>query len=155
MIVSCLIEQLFVFLYQTIQAQGNIRNFNIFRSIVNILPLPVAIFQYVCGWQPYWIIIDWILFKVICGGVLNLYFAHKNVKLSITQWLMSVLLPCSVITAVSCAFGFVLTQYGHYSLKGQLFDFLILFVFSLPSYWFFGIGKMDRQKILGTMRRQR
>ena len=148
MVVSCLVEQLFVFLYQTIQAQGNIRNYNIFRSIVNILPLPIAFFQYSNGWHPYWIIIDWIIFKVVFGGLLNLYYARKNVGLSLIKWLRHVFIPCMIVSLLSCLLGAALIWFGPNTPSRQILSFFFLFMLCLPLYWFLGISPKERKAIV-------
>lgn len=153
MIVSCLIDQLFVFLYQTIQAQGDIRDYNILRSIVNIIPIPVAILQFLCGWTPSWIIIDWIVFKVIFGGFLNLYYANRNVNLSILQWMKSVFIPCALITLLSCTVGLALNYIEHDGFLYQLVSFFIMFFVCLPLYWLIGISGTQRKKVLNRIKR--
>lgn len=153
MIISCLIDQLFVFLYQTIQAQGNIRDYNILRSIVNIIPIPIAVWQFLCGWNPSWIIIDWIIFKVIFGGFLNLYYAKRNVNLSISQWLNKVFVPCGLITVLSSLLGYALMQAEHNEFRSQIACLFVLFSASLPFYWFIGIGRNERKKVLNRIKR--
>lgn len=153
MIISCLIDQLFVFLYQTIQAQGNIRDYNILRSIVNIIPIPIAVWQFMCGWNPSWIIIDWIIFKVIFGGFLNLYYAKRNVNLSIRQWMRNVFTPCGLITVLSVLLGYALVWVEHGGPRLQIVYFFILFLGSIPFYWFIGISNNERKKVLNRIKR--
>ncbi len=148
MIVCCLTNQLFEFLYQTIQAQGTIRNYNIVRSVVNILPLPVSIWQFTCGWEPFWITVDWIFFYMFIGGLINLYYASRNAGLSLSKWLKKVLLPCMLITIISCSLGYIMELVGYHGRKEEIISFFVFFFACLPLYWFIGVSRSEREIVL-------
>ena len=154
MILFSLIDQMFVFLYQTIQAQGDIRNYNIIHSIVNILPIPLGIFQYYLGWAPYWIIIDQIVFRVTVGGLINLYYAKRNAGLSIKRWIVDVLAPCFSTVAVTCIIGLGISVWGNASLLQQLIKLFSLFVLSIPVYWFLSITPSEKSLIISKLRKK-
>ena len=147
MIVSCLIEQLFVFLYQSIQAQGEVKAYNIARSVSNILPILITTFQYHYGWDPQWVIINWIIFKVVVGGIINLYYAWRNLSLSIRKWLRLVLRPALLTIVPSLALSEFLMSFSVDGIILRLFRMFSMFVLSLPFYWIFAIGREEKQQL--------
>ena len=155
MIISTLIEQLFVFLYQTINANGNIRNFNIARSMTNIIPIFTSILCCSYGLPAYWVIVNWILFKVLVGGLVNLYYCKRNVGLSILTFIKKVLVPAITITAIPFVLYLLYikintTQITH--IDNIFFMLFILFI-NIPIYFYFGMGKTERINIFNLIKR--
>ena len=153
MIISCLIDQLFVFLYQTILAQGKVRGYNIVRSIFNIIPIIITIIQYELQWEPFWVLINWIIFKVLFGGLTNLYFAKRNINFPIGHWLIDVMLPCLVITvATGLLCGFSLNLYSETVLL-QFLKIVVLFIISVPLYYYLALSSDERRKFKSITKR--
>lgn len=144
MIISCLIDQLFVFLYQAIQAQGDVKNYNIIRSVVNILPILITIMLYEMGWKPYWVILNWIIFKVICGGLINLYFTWSTVNLSVISWIKNVFIPCITGAFLSCIICYLFKQIPSSSVLSNFSLLMFAFILCLPIYWMIAISKQEK-----------
>lgn len=87
------IEMLTYTLSTSIMAQGNIKQYNIYKSIINFLPLPIIIILFNYGFAPYWMYIIWTVCWSILGGIVSLVFAHRNVRLSYKVYYSKVLLP--------------------------------------------------------------
>lgn len=155
MLISTLIEQLFVFLYQTINAEGNVRNYNIARSVVNLLPIITGVACCSYGLAPYWVIINWITFKVFIGGLMNVFFSCRNVGLSATQFLKDVITP-SMMVSVIVVLAYKIIVYMNTTFKMVIPDvmiLLLLFVLSIPIYWFVGMGRLERHRILRLIKK--
>ena len=142
--VSGLIEQLYRFLYQAIQAKGNIKWFNIFSSISSIISIILTCVEFQLGFQPYWAILNWIIFRIIVGGIIYIYFAHKLIDFSVLKWSRYVFIPClASLFCLSCIYWEIRPQISD-SLMVQLSLFMTMFIVSLPVYWFLALSRNDR-----------
>ena len=155
MIISTLIEQLFVFLYQTINAHGNIRNYNITRSVTNILPVISSVVCCSYGMPAYWVIINWIIFKAIVGGVTNLYYCNRNVGLKITTFINKVLLPTGAVTAIPVVLYsiYAITNTAPATKVHDIAVLLCLFAINIPLYLYLGMGRTERERIFKIIKR--
>jgi hypothetical protein len=98
-----LVEQLFITLWGSISAVGNIRQFQIFNSILNFCPLVFSYFFFKLDYPPYTLYIVFIGYS-ICSSVLLLHFASVKCGLSIKYYLTNVVsrsLSVLVITAIA------------------------------------------------------
>lgn len=149
MICSTLIEQMFVLLYQTIMAQGSIKNYNIARSIINLMPILISIMM-MEFWRipPSWILLNWLIWKSTIGSIINLIYARNNVGLSILKFSKRVLLICSIL-AFTIVILNSLTKELQYTTSINFFVPLSLSILlSLPIYYFIGMTKLERKSII-------
>jgi len=144
LIISTLIEQLTVVLYQSIMAGGDIKKYNIYRSFVNISPLVVSILMFQFGdFPPYWALINWGIYKVFMGGLVNLYFSHLKLQLSLQVYLNKVLMPTISSSSMICAVFVVVTHTIDQWLIGLIGGALI----TLPIYWSISLSNHERKVI--------
>lgn len=151
MLVSTLIEQMFVFLYQSINAQGNVRNFNIVRSILNILPIVVMTVEFSFGMPPYHALLDWIVFKVVGGGLTNLYYAHKNFDFPIKKFLKTSIIHCILSSLIIASVCYLLRTQPTDNIAivfGRLIGMLVI---SIPIYWFVAVNQSEKQMFLSLL----
>lgn len=97
-LVRSLFEQLSINLWASISAQGQIKQFYMYKSVLNILPMLLTFLCFQYGLQPYWLYIVWIICWGILEGILIVYFAHKLCNLSIATFLKLVIMPCCLLT---------------------------------------------------------
>lgn len=148
LIISTLIEQLTVVLYQSIMAGGDIRNYNIAKSIANILPIIISIFMFQFGkYEPYWILINWGIYKSILGGIVNVYYAHIKLGLNMRIYNKQVLAPTIVSSVMICAMFLIITE----SINLWLVGFMLGTLISLPIYWSISLTKPERKQILSLI----
>lgn len=79
--------------HMSIMAQGNIKCYCIWRSIVNIIPIGATMIAFNYGFAPYWMYIFWTLFWSIIGGTLSIKYAKSNVGLQYSTYIETVLVP--------------------------------------------------------------
>lgn len=147
LIIAHLIEQLVSFLYQSIAAQGDIKKYNISRSIVNIMPLVTTIIMFILDFPAYWVIINWIIWYSIAGGIINIFFCKRNVGLSLMRYFSSVLKPCLSITICSILLNALLMKYAVIFHIQQIFCIIASIILSIPVYWYIGLNKKERHTI--------
>ena len=155
MIISTLVEQLFVFLYQTINAHGNIRNYNIMRSVTNILPIVSSVICCNYGMPAYWVIINWIIFKAIVGGVVNLYYSNKNVGLEFSRFINRVVLPTGIVTIIPIVLYkiYTITNTEHSTNVHDIVVMFCLFAINIPLYLYLGMEQTERERIFKLIKR--
>ena len=89
-----MIEQLFILMENAIAAKGNIKEFTISKSVLNILPVILTYFCFYFGYSPYFLYLNWITIGGIIGGGLLLYFTHKECGLLYSEYFIKVFNPC-------------------------------------------------------------
>ena len=146
-IIATLIEQVVSFLYQAIAAQGNIKYYNITKGVVNIMPIVSTIIMFMMGFEAYWAIVNWIIWYSIGGGIVNVYFANKNIQLSILKYFKYVLIPCIGVTVLSIVFNMIIITMITSEIQWFIL-FLLSFVISFPIYWFVGVNKTERAGLI-------
>lgn len=145
MMTSSLIDQITVFLYQSLQAQGNIKEYSIVKGVINILPILGSIVMFsLFEFEPYWALINLIIGKGILGGGVNLYFCRKNLSLSLRQFASEVILCCANISLCSILLGLLL----HSFLIHWLVGICLFLIASVPCYWFLGINQEEKKIIM-------
>ena len=155
MIISTLVEQLFVFLYQTINAHGNIRNYNIMRSVTNILPIVSSVICCNYGMPAYWVIINWIIFKAIVGGVVNLYYSNKNVGLELSRFISKVIFPTVVVTIIPIVLYkiYAVIDTEPFTRVRDVVVLFSLFSINIPLYLYLGMEQIERERIFKLIKR--
>lgn len=145
MIANALLNQMTVLLYQSISAEGNVRNYNIARSISNIMPLLLSILMIaIYDFSPNWILINWLVWKSVIGGVINVYYSHKNLGMKYGTFMWDVFGPCCIVVLSSSALYWCSIQIAsHLALN----PFAVLFatlIMSIPIYY--GLALTSQQK---------
>ena len=146
MICSTLIEQMFVLLYQTIMAQGNIKSYNIARSIVNLTPIiiSIAMMEYM-AFPPYWVLLNWLIWKSVIGSLINLIYAKKNVELSIRMFAKRVILTCSGCTVSIVLLNIAIKELQKYTNTNFILLLIVTAIISLPIYYIIGMNKSEKE----------
>lgn len=148
--ISSLIEQLYLFLNQSIQAAGNVKWFNIYSSIASILPIIATCVEFTFGFEPYWAILNWIIFRIVIGGVISVLYSYKNIGLSIIRWIRYVIIPCFMTFVCLAIVFYMLRPQLSYSIPVQLASIIVMFIVSLPVYWFVSLSCTDRKVMVSV-----
>ncbi|MBN1182656.1 MAG: hypothetical protein JXB49_10240 [Bacteroidales bacterium] len=100
LLIKNLIEQMFVTLPISISAVGNIKQFQIKISMLAILPLILSYFLFKQGHPPYTIYWLFIIQVFIRSFAIVLYYAKKLCGLSVKDYLIDVVLRCTIVSFV-------------------------------------------------------
>lgn len=151
MMTSNLIDQMTVFLYQSLQAQGNIKVYSIVKGIINIVPILSSIIMFsLFEFEPYWALINLIIGKGVLGGCINLYYCRKNISLSLKRFVSEVIVRCSNVTIYSILLGLLLHLFSIHWFVG----ICLFFIGSVPCYWFLSINQEERKMITNFIKRK-
>lgn len=151
LIIGTLIDQITVFIYQTISAQGEIREYSIVKGLIYLCPIITSILMFSIGnCLPYWALINWILFKMIIGGIINFYYGYKKTGLTLHQFTLKVLSPCLYIFVLTslCAIGILYCFHGLY----WFYSFILLIVLSIPIYYILGFTYKEKKVLLDLLK---
>lgn len=96
----------------SIMAQGNVKQYNLLKSVVNVLPLIIVPILFAIGWEPYWMYIVWIAAWSVLGGLVNIFCSVKLNHLSIRRYLKNVFWPICMLTAVSVVILWIGSNYA-------------------------------------------
>lgn len=148
---STLVDQITVFLYQSLQAQGDIKEYSITKGVVNILPIIASLLMFgLFDFEPYWALINLIIGKGILGGCINLYYSRKQISLSLRRFTSEVIVRCANITLCSIILGLLLHSLSIHWLVG----ICLFFIGSVPCYWFFGMNQEERKMVMNFIKRK-
>jgi O-antigen/teichoic acid export membrane protein len=138
-----LIEQIFIPLVSAISANGNIKKFQIYSSIIVLFPLPISYLIFSHGLPSYYLYIVYFFYSIF-ASCLILYFAYKYFDLELIDFIKEVILRCIgsflMITIISFLPLFIFSE--------GLFRLIFVFILSSISFiliiYHLGLNKMER-----------
>lgn len=141
-----LVEQLFITLGSSISAVGNIKHYKIYQSILNLFPLVFAYLLFLMEFPPYFMYIVFIFYALLMGFI-TLYFAKKNIGLSIIAFTNEVIVKC----LIPFVFVFVLTSISVQFLNEGIFRLFVICTLStvlfLLTVWLIGFNTEEKSSI--------
>lgn len=107
-IIFCRLQLMYIMLEQllngvatSVYAEGNIKKYTLWKSVMNLSPLFLIPLLLSLGYPPYIVYIVQIFSWIILGGGVLLYFARVRVNLSHAKYIKEVLLPVLFVTVGS------------------------------------------------------
>jgi len=105
-LVRAIIEQIAGSASTAVYAQGDIKHYAIWKSMMNLLPLFITWFAFTVGGGPIWLYIPMIIVWGIGGDMVMVCFANQKCGLDISEYMREVLLPLIGATIIMLSFGF-------------------------------------------------
>jgi len=93
LLIRNLVEFMFHPLVSAIYAVGNIKHYQIWNSLLTLIPLPVAYLLFQFGYPAYCIYIVFIVYAVLTA-LITLFIAKQNCHLSLVRFSQDVILRC-------------------------------------------------------------
>ncbi len=148
MIANALINQMTVLLYQSISAEGNVRNYNVARSISNIMPLLLSILMIALyDFSPILVLINWLIWKSVIGGAINVYYSHKNLGLEYNAFIHDVVGPCFWIAISSSLLYFGSIHIQHLLHLNAFLTLTLSVLISIPIYYRLALTSQQKSDI--------
>lgn len=147
--VMALLERLFYPLVLAIQAEGTIKGYLVWNTLLNLLQIPVLYFVFIQGATPDWLFIV----QVVVGNVLTivptLYYANKNCGFAITRIFMDAVLPLSVCAIIAVMAGNLLSFiYNPQALFILITSVVLVECVLTIMFYFWGMKKNEREQII-------
>lgn len=92
-----------------IYGKGDIKNYAIYKSIMNILPLLLTYISFKIGGNPYWLYMPMILIWGIGGDIVILYYSKKKCNLDIKTYVHQVIIPIVFVMLAMIILGYTST----------------------------------------------
>lgn len=89
-----------------IYGNGDIRDYALYKSIMNILPLLMTIMAFFIGASPIWLYISLIVFMGIGGNIVILYYSKKMCEMSPLSYMKDVVIPVVATSIIMILCGF-------------------------------------------------
>jgi hypothetical protein len=141
-----LVEQLYIPLNSAISAKGNIKKFQIYNSILNLIPMFVTFIFFYLGYAPYYMYISFLIFS-LAQLVLVIYFSKFYLNFPILEFLNKV-----IKKAVSpFIFSIFISIIPTFFLKNNFFEFISITSIGIISFlyflYYFGLDISERKII--------
>lgn len=156
MICGNLLDQTTIILYQSIMAQGDIKLYSTFRSISNIAPIIITIIMFQVGdFPPYWALLNWLIWKAIIGGIINITMSKMKIGLRL-QTYFHFLAKMLIVSGICITLSYCATLAINPS-DNTFYHILAIFISYLIcgcSIYLFGLTRNERghfNNILSTL----
>lgn len=91
----------------SIYAQGNIKWYAIYKSMMNIAPVIVTYIAYILGGAPYWLYIAMITIWAVGGNMVIIRYANKVSNLKIITFFREIVFPVISVVILMLALGYL------------------------------------------------
>lgn len=154
LLIRNLIEQLYLTLYSSIAATGNIKRFQIYSSIITLFPLLISFMLFKMNFEAYVLYIVNIGYSFIYGLTV-IYFAKKLCGLSIINYFKEVvfkaILSLVLISIIVFIFYFVFENNNY----RWIFTFISSFLSFIFVIYNFGLNNNERAYIKNFINKKR
>ena len=104
-LVQAIIQQIANSAATAVYAQGDIKNYSIWKSVMNILPLFITWIAFRYGGGPIWLYLPMIILWGIGGDVVIVYYANKKCGLDVEDFIYKVIFPLAETTLIMLIAG--------------------------------------------------
>lgn len=136
-----------------VYAQGDIKWYAIYKSVMNILPVILAYISFALGGAPYWLYIPMVVFWGIGGDIVIVKYAQKQCGLPVIQFVKGVLSPVLGVSVVMLLMGTLMTVLFEESFLRLLSSCVMTTVGLAISLLSFGMSKEERCKVIELIKR--
>jgi O-antigen/teichoic acid export membrane protein len=146
LLIKSLIEQLFITLVSAIAAQGSIKRYQVWSSILVFFPLPISFILFKFDFPPYMLYVVFIIYTVISSGNI-LYYAKLNCQLSVREFMTNVVLRCFVSFILVFIIASVPSLLFEISLFRLSLVFIMSFILSFIIIYLIGFSNSEKLNV--------
>ncbi len=150
-LIECIIEQMVSSVSTSVYAQGDIKHYAIWKSIMNISPLLLTWLAFTMGGSPIWLYIPLIIIWGICGDIVILFFACKKCSLNIKRYLQEVFSPLLGTFSFMLIFGLSSIIFLDESLNRLIVTCIATTVGLFISAILFAISDVEKKKLYNLL----
>lgn len=137
-----------------IYAEGNIKWYAIYKSIMNVSPVVLTYVAYYFGGDPYWLYIFMILIWSLGGDIVIVFFSQKQCNLRASDFLKQVFFPVLFVSLSMTVLG----NFTHFFMAESFLRLLstsvvtsLVFVISV---WTIVLRRKERNKVLEIIKQK-
>ena len=146
LLIRNLIEQLYITLYSSIASVGNIKRFQIYNTLLNLLPLPIAYTLFHFGFEAWYMYVIFIGYSII-QGIIYIYYAKKECQMSIKEYFEEVILK----SLIPFFIVFIVSLIPSYFIDSKLVEVFAVGFMSTVSFfiviWIYGLNIEEKMFI--------
>lgn len=120
-----------------IYAEGNIKWYAVYKSLMNLAPVILTFVSFKLGGAPYWLYIFMILVWSVGGDIVIVYYSHKQCGLRILDFIRQVLIPVLAICMAMSVVGYGVRILMDESFVRLLITGLVTTIVFFLSIWIF------------------
>lgn len=139
----------------SIYAQGNIKWYAIYKSVMNVVPIIATYIAYIFGGAPYWLYIAMITIWAIGGNIVIIRYANKVSNLKIIAFFREIVFPVISVVILMLALGYLpqlLMVEGFYRLIVSCVITSLVFIFMI---WWRIFTNKERQMANDFVKKKR
>lgn len=136
-----------------VYAQGDIKGYAIYKSIMNILPLFLSFVSFEFGASPIWLYIPMIIVWAIGGDIVIVKYAQKKCALKIVDYLTSVCKPIASVCCCMVMLGMAVRLFLEPGMFRLILTFALTTMGLLVGMYFFGMNNTEKQILLDIKKR--
>ena len=138
-----LIEQLYITLTLTIAAEGNIRSYSIYSSLITLFPLPVSYILFKLNYPPYYLYVTLVIYAFLYGMIV-LYFVIKISQLSLPVYLREVFARCTLSFLIALTVSYCSTKFYSNQYMGLFISTSVGIISLIIMIWFLGLNREEK-----------
>ena len=135
-----------------IYAQGDIKNYAIWKSIMNALPLFITWIAFSLGCGPIWLYIPMIVVWGVGGDLVMVYYAKEKCGLEIRDFFRGVVLPLISITLIMLICGTVPQIIMKESFLRLMTTCISTTIGLIVAWWYFAITDEEKKLFIGIIK---
>lgn len=152
-LVQAIIQQIANSAATAVYAQGDIKNYAIWKSVMNILPLFITWIAFRCGGGPIWLYLPMIIVWGIGGDIVIIYYANKKCGLDVGEFIHKVILPLVGTAFIMLAAGYIPLLFMKESFVRLIITCLSTTIGMLLASALFAITKEEKTQLFGAFER--
>lgn len=153
-LIQTIVCQIVTSVSTAIYAQGDIKAYAIWKSIMNAAPLFITWIAFAAGGSPVWLYIPMILVWGLGGDIVLLVYARKKCGLPVSRFIREAAFPILGTTAVMLALGFIPSLSMQPGFVRLLLCLLLTTAGFLGTLFLFGISKDEKEAFVQPLLRR-
>ena len=134
-----------------VYAQGDIKEYAIWKSVMNIAPVIVTYVCFLNGASPVWLYVPMIIIWGIGGDIVIIHYARIKCKLPVMTYFKSGVLPVFIICFIMFLIGFIPHLILDESFSRLIVCSLLTSISLLISSWICGLNNSERLIVYGVI----
>lgn len=147
LLIRNLIEQLYVPLSNSIAAQGNIKKYQIYTSVLNFFPLLISFILFKFQFPPQALYIVFIIYALLSFGI-TVFFTYENCSLPIDVFFSNIVVRTLFSLLIVSLLALIPTFFLSEGLLRLIIIFSIVFISAIVIIWVWGLSKDEKMKII-------
>lgn len=129
----------------SIYAQGDIKGYAIYKSIMNLLPLILTYVAFKCGGSPFWLYVPTIVVWGVGGNVVIIYYAKKKSNLCTNSYFKKAVIPICYCIALMLLISIPIKLFLVEGIFRTFVTLILCTIVLMFSLFVFGMNDTERE----------